>query len=734
MPDFNDQLKKINKRAYAEVQRDFSRLAKTVDKLDPIKLLSQLTLTFLLVPVNEFLDESSNTAKWARYIEFLAGYLLSKKYPQKTKMNVDGKDIEHVEKQLEKYIQSIATYLTTSPPSRESEKDLETVIASAKIHSLFVRGESYPHLLRQTAQSIYAQHNDWFVKRLGFTIDDALTISNSIIDEYNRRINDEKQSCLERARMYVDELIRKGQGSEEKRRSEEKRQELETMVGIYYYFGNSDAILSFTLDDLVRFSEMPKEVCESFLKRLSQTFGYKNPRFPNVFSDPYTAPWDFNTLYERPIILHEDKYLLPVPSLFSEVLLQTFYYDLIADDGYWRGPGEKKYGVWLEQKTAECLKRIFPESEVYLNPQYPNGNELCDVLVLHDRKVIIVQCKTKKLNFNSRVGKDIASIKSDLTKGVKASFDQAIRARDYLLSNPSPKIIVAQGELEIDSGQISEIFPMSVTLEGYQNLTTRLANINPVLKLFADNQYPWAISLFDLSIVTELIETPAMFFHYAQRRLAVEKTNFRLMADEIDLLGFYFDQGLFFETDEFAEINGAAFTGFSEDIDRYMFEKYVCGMNPQKPQQEMPAKFREYLQTIENMESSYKTDCAIRLLDLGSKGRENFVDAVERAKEGAVNDGDLHSFSMVLKNNSIGLSFVAMDAHSDLEKLFKQTFTFSALKKYATRCKEWIGFGWDKNSKNLLDVAVFLSFDWYEDPEIAKLAKKSLKPGEKMDL
>lgn len=728
MSNFNDELKEINKRTYTEVQRDFSRLAKTLQKLDPVKLLSQLTLTFLITPVNKFVDESSDTAKWARYIEFLAGYLLSNKYPQKAKKSVDGKDIERVEKQVEKYIQSIATYLTTSPPSHDSEKDIETVIASAKIHSLFVRGESYPHLLRETAQSIYLEHNDWFVKHLGFTINDALTIFNSIISEYNRRINEEEQSCLERARMYVDELISKGQGSEE------KRQELETMVGSYYYFGNSDAILSFTLDDLVQFSGKPKEVCESFLKRLSQTFGYKNPLFPNTFSDPYTAPWDFNTLYERPIILHENKYLLPVPSIFSEVLLQTFYYDLIADDGYWRGPGEKKYGAWLEQKTAECFKRIFPESEIYLNPQYPNGNELCDVLILHDRKVIIVQCKTKKLNFNSRIGKNIASIKSDLTKGVKASFDQAIRARDYLLSNPSPRITVVQGELEIDSGQISEIFSLSVTLEGYQTLTTRLANINPVLKLFADNQYPWAISLFDLSIVTELMESPAMFFHYAQRRLGVEKINFRLMADEIDLLGFYFSQGLFFETDEFAEIDGAAFTGFSEDIDRYMFEKYVCGMNPQKPTQQMPAQFRKYLQTIESMESSYKTDCAIRLLELGSEGREHFIAAVERAKASTVNNGDLHSFSTTMKNNRLGIAFVAMDAQGDLEKLFKQTFMFSALKKYTTRCMEWVGFGWDKNSKALLDVSVFLSFDWYEDPEIAKIAKTGLKPGEKMNL
>ena len=56
-------------------------------------------------------------------------------------------------------------------------------------------------------------------------------------------------------------------------------------------------------------------------------------------------------------------------------------------------------------------------------------------------------------------------------------------------------------------------------------------------------------------------------------------------------------------------------------------------MNPQKPQQEMPAKFREYLQTIEKMESSYKTDCAIRLLELGSKGREDFVAAVDQAAD-----------------------------------------------------------------------------------------------------
>ena len=143
MTNFNDELKKVNKRAYAEVQRHFSRLAKTVHKFDPIKLLSQMTLTFLSVPANEFVEESSDTVKRMRYIEFLAGYLLSNKYPQNTKMDVDGRIIEHVANLLDKYFLSIATYLTTSPPSSESEKDLATVITHAKIHSLLLLTTSF---------------------------------------------------------------------------------------------------------------------------------------------------------------------------------------------------------------------------------------------------------------------------------------------------------------------------------------------------------------------------------------------------------------------------------------------------------------------------------------------------------------------------------------------------------------------------------------------------------------
>jgi len=317
---------------------------------------------------------------------------------------------------------------------------------------------------------------------------------------------------------------------------------------------------------------------------------------------------------------------------------------------------------------------------------------------------------------------------------VKEAFAPAIRSRDYFMQTQPAIITVKDGNLEVDSKQISDIFLLSVTLGSYPHLITRLANINSALNLFSNNQYPWAISLFDLGVVTELIESPAILIHYAKRRLAVERTKFDILADEVDLLGYYFSQGLYFETEEFKKLNGLLLSGFSTNIDRYIFEKHELGKNPKKPEQEMPPQFREYIKTIEELKSPYKTDCAVRLLEFDHKGRQLFVDTAEKIKQQAINDNALHSLSTTMKETSLGFSFVTMNAEGNIENLYRQVFSFSVMKKYVTKCKEWVGLGWDSNSKQVVDIAVFLSFDWQEDSVIAQMAKNNLKPGEMLDI
>ena len=726
--EFNKQLKETNKKACEDVVAFYKELTDFVGVLDPIKLLSQLTLTFLFVPEGKFIEESSDVVKWARWIEFLSGYLLSHEYPKNTKGSVDGNDLKTIEGILDKYFNAITIYIATSITDNEEEKETESIIHNAKIHSLYVRGEAYSNQLKDITQDIYTQHNEWFIKTLGFTISQALHISKSIANEYNRRVNEEKHISKEHAHSVVNDMIRRGEAKEE------NREELETKAGCYYYFGNSDLILTFTLDELVKITGYAKEICKRYLGRLSQNSGYRNANYPETYLNAHTAPWDYNTLYERPIILNNDKYIVPIPHLFNEVLFHTFYFDLIADKAYWDSGGGKKYGSWLEYKTAEYFLRIFPKNEVYINPKYPSGNELCDVLVLHDRKVFIIQCKTKKMRYESKIGDSYQTLKGDLIKGVKESFKQAICARDYLVNNKPAKIVLSKCVLLLDTEQITDIFPICVTLDSYQDMITRIANINTVLQLFADNQYPWAISLFDLGVVTELIDYPSMFIHYAKRRLSIERTKFQIKADEIDLLNFYFSQGLYFESEEFIGFDSVGLSGYSNEIDKYMFEKYECKKEISKPKQIMPNNFEEYVIALENLKSSYKTDCLISLLDLGYKGRELFINTVEKVKEKTTNDGKLHSATFILKDNTLGHTFIAMNAGGDIDKLYQQLYGFMVLKKYVTKCKECVGFGWDKNSKNMIDVAVFMSFEWKEDPEVDKMAKEYLKTGEMVSL
>lgn len=429
MPDRDDN---------SRIEEDFENLVALLHGLDPVKLLAQLTLTFLTVPEDEFSDEGSDIHHWARWIEFLAGYLLTRDYPQGVLREIDGRDLQNIEHGVAKYFASISRYLFTDRAD-VGQNGVDLVVHLAKSDSLYMRGESYPHLLRSLARDLYGQHDEWFVHRLGFTIGDALSISESIVGECNRRINDQRQSCQQRAKDNVEELVRNGEARED------ERAELETRIGCYYYFGNADGLMSLTLDEITGVSGSSREVCERYLNRLSQGFGYRNPKHPDTFTDPHSALWDYNTLYERPIVSHNGRYFVPLVSLFSEVLFHTFYYDLIADDDYWRRVGENKYGMWVEKKTAEFLKRVFPQREVLLNPKYPNGNELCDVLVLHDRNVFVVQCKAKRLRFDAKAGRDSRLIRDDLDKAVRESFVQGTRARDHFSRNQPARIRVEHG-------------------------------------------------------------------------------------------------------------------------------------------------------------------------------------------------------------------------------------------------------------------------------------------------
>src|SRR5262249_41291327 len=142
----------------------------------------------------------------------------------------------------------------------------------------------------------------------------------------------------------------------------------------------------------------------------------------------------------------------------------------------------------------------------------------------------------------------------------------------------------------------------------------------------------------------------------------VEKTRFKVLADEMDYLGFYLSHGLRFDMDDFTGMDSVGISGFSEEVDRWVFERFELGQNTTAPRFAESKEFSEFLADIEQAGDDYRTDCAFALLDLSSAGRGQFMDMVVRTKEQSRKDLGLHSFSMGLAERKRGISFLSFNA------------------------------------------------------------------------
>ena len=709
-------------KAAISVEAAFKALTEYVDRFDPLKLLSQLSLTHLSVPDDKFIGEGHDVNRWMVWIEFLAGRLVTHEFPVECETNATGQTMERIEELLDIYFTAL-TRGSISEASDSTVSKADKVLGSIRSYALWVRGTAYQHQYYEMARGIYGPHDSWFRATLGFTIDEVITAADALFEEYALRMNSGREQTLQRAEKLAEERGLTG---------DEKEQET-IALACYLYFGQSDDVLSFTSQELSAFSGVSQQACDQILKRLSQEFGYRNSLFPNTFSDPHSAPWDYNTLYERPFIQRGDRYWMLLSPIMQTVILTTFYFDLMQDAAY-RPTFEEARGRWLEANTAEYLRRVFADKDVLLNPLYPDGNELSDVLVLHDRKLLIVQCKSKGLTFQARMGASSAQLKADLEKAVKNAFTQGARARQYLLETPLPTLRFSgsKHEIRIDHDQVNGVHIINVTAAPLQNVTTRWASVNPHLELFKEGDYPWSLSLADLDVLTEILPTPADFLHFATRRLAMEHLHHEMLGDELDLLGFYLKQGLYFELDEFKEVDLVCLVGMSQTIDEYMFRKYVLADEAAaKPAPPMPPGFEDFVSGVEALRAPYGIDVAMILLDYGYKDRQRFVEQAQTAIQQSQRSQQPRAFSLGISGKRRGFSFLVMDAGGDQEKLFRRLGSLALLRKHQQKYVEWAGLGCDLSTGKTVDVIFYAAFDPHDDAVLDEMVATHLGKGKK---
>lgn len=673
------------------VEDAFAELIEYIVQFDPIELLCNLSLTYLRHDVERFIGADDVSNRWVVRTELIAGLLLTRRYIRNHTPRFTGTELTRLEYLIIQYEDLIFSELSNE--KQLDHNSANEILELVRIHSYSVRGIAYPHQYSKITHEIYSPHDLWFKENLGFTIEEAITLADSCVEQYNFRINQEKIA----SKTYAADIVKDLDLNEN-----EKRQ-LEQSLRLERCFGRANEYLGFSVDDIAHTSGLSKSVCDSILQRLSQPFGYRNPDFLDTYKNPRSAPWDFNTLNERPFLRHDNKYWILLPATIKEALMSTFYFDLMKDTHY-RPQFEKTRGKWLEAKTATCLKRVFGETSVHLNPYYPNGHEMADVLVMFDESVLIIQCKSKGLTFAASRGKSLEELRKSLELAAKSAYQQGGMARRYLLNHRCFTLHIGNRRVrnEIDDSQIRRVYLVVVTATRLQFFATSWASVNAEFRLFQDGDYPWALSVTDLEALSEILTNPVDFIHYIDRRIQSDRIGRKFYADEMDFLATYLSQGLCFEDE-----GRFGLAGMSRTVDEYMYFKHTLKRSVNRPSAPEPEGFREFVDGISHCPDSFRSDVAFAVLDLGEVLRVTLMDAVNRTIECTKRDGRVHCSPTLIAGKTSALAFVAMNANGNHQTLYNRILAHTSWINYEGKFSKIYTIGWDLATDDAVDSVCF---------------------------
>jgi hypothetical protein len=258
-----------------------------------------------------------------------------------------------------------------------------------------------------------------------------------------------------------------------------------------------------------------------------------------------------NPVHNKPFIrLSEQHFFSSLWMTIPHISLSLLEY-LAQQDDKLKKRYETKKAQYLEDQTELLFKSSFPTAKVYRGSKYKgleSKDYENDLLVIIDSFALVVECKSGTVTNAAKRGAPDRLFKT-LKELVEDPSEQALRFIRYLKDNrglhsfKTDSTSDASHKNIVDTTRIDYFIPLGVT---FYHLG--LAGTN--LKLLIDaavtdkkiNELAPSISLTDLEIIFATLKTDATKIHYLHRRREFE-TQVKYIADELDLLGFYLDNG-----------------------------------------------------------------------------------------------------------------------------------------------------------------------------------------------
>lgn len=636
------QLSELATKARERIPRLVAEIERLVIQADPIELLSHLTLLHQAHRTDEQPDRDT-AASWQVRIEWLSWLVFSRGLVAPSQpVLIDRGLLDPLEHLLQNYVSAVTmARMGRVDGLTEAQDEIRSFI---QLNAICVRGEAYRSQLIEMALSLFVPHDDWCFANLGFTVRDAFATVEAIDSRFSdeltalRKAQHEISSNVEATPGYALTLDGLPPILQKSHTPGTSAADFAASVSGAWFVSRSPMVLGFTREELLARidSIIPPDRVLAFLE-FASVDGASIQGEPDLLSLPPLA--------KSPLIRHGQRHYPFVPQLMVPGICYALHSKLFADLAY-RPTYDAARATWLEREAIAAFRTILPEADAGWGLTYGPRKERLEIdgLVRHDNKLILVECKWKRPTLSS-LGGDVENLLKDIDGAVIQPLEQARRARAWIDDHSPAEFIESRTGrcFSINRGDINEVYLVTlVGSDAWALVAANLARFTP-LGMFADGEFPWAVSLNDLRVIVELLEFPAQLFDYLRHRHEAQRDPRFLFHDEWDLLGVYLSGMLDVEDPRWGEMDGVVLDGFDSDIQDYFHARSNPDVTAPKPRRQLPKRIRELLLAVERTKVARKTDAICAVLGWPNAGLEALESGLGQVRQKAVMDGKAHA-------------------------------------------------------------------------------------------
>ena len=611
-------------------------------------------------------------------------------------------------------------------PKDDRERDpIEKIVATVQAQAEVVRASAFPEQTASEIVSIQGHFENWFKEATRIGPTSAQAILWSIIRAQEKGINSVMPDIREQARAAGKKWqeIRK-KSPKSRSLTEDKILEAlqdEQAVKAFEFVSRLNAIapeiLPIGLTDLNDLEPLPtSEEWEGLIGLIGMT---KNHR---------EAMSEITEVRRRPLfVLPDDRVILVDISNALDALWESFEQVAKTDQGFFSGQYQSERAKWVQQKTVDCLSRIFPSQHIYQNLTYPDPDKgddsttELDIAVHWGPFLILLEAKAKQFRLESQLG-DIGRLRSDIKANVEDAFHQAKRAAKYIDQTSKPEFVEPSTgtgrRLIISKDRIHRMYLVTVSQHLLAGLATRLSMFKDV-GLFGSEEYPFSISIADLETVTHFCDGPDVLLHYIEKRLATQRESLEILADELDFFGAYLKTRL--QPARLWDREGVKPTavwlhGFSAQFDDWFACKRGDLTTPPKIELEIPIEIKQVLGELRNRDDDASRWISFALLDMSDSMLDQIAKNLSDLRTATLIPGMFRRWTY-----SEGETVVSLIGSLDLSSrlLEQRTEMRAVIEKYRHEAVKSIGLGvMVRDNSKPFHCATWVEGPWEYDAEM----------------